>query len=192
MIHLLPVTQAQHRPRVAGWLAMGHVSRWWGDSSVGLAQFDDTPETHHALIARDNRPIGYVRWERVDLDDLASVGLMGIPEGSLDMDIFIGDPDALGCGPGSTALSLAFDRVFNRIDPPLIMLCTSAQNIAAQAAFEKSGCQRTAHFDDGPNGSCWLYARQSVVPTRVTTPSNAHHDNRDPLLLRPAASRHGY
>ena len=71
-------------------------SRWWCDPEERLQQFDATPVENHALIARDAVPIGYMRWKTLSLKDLAAVGLTGIPENSVDIDIFIGSSGEAG------------------------------------------------------------------------------------------------
>lgn len=161
MIQLQPVDSARHRSLIARWLTSDHVARWWGKPSVRLAQFDATPNANHMIINRDAQPIGYIRWETVDLDALASIGLTGIPEGAIDMDIFIGDPVNAGRGAGPAALQLVFDHLFEATDTPLIGLCTSVENTIAHSAFGKAGCARIAHFSSDTFGPCWVYACQS-------------------------------
>lgn len=143
----------------AKWVASDRVSRWWGDASLRLAQFDATPSHQHAVIARDDLPVGYVRWEFADADALAAIGLKDIPEGSVDMDIFIGEPESAGRGAGPAALELVFDHLRKTTSVPLVGLCTSVDNAVAHRAFEKAGCSRLARYQDETYGPCWVYTR---------------------------------
>lgn len=160
MIRLQPVRIQPHRALIAEWLATDHVARWWGDPASCLELFDNTPATNHVMISSDDEAIGYIRWETVDLAELDAIGLADIPEGSVDMDIFIGDPGNSGRGAGAEALRLVFDHLFETTNVPLIGLCTSVENTIAHKAFEKAGCERTARFDDDLFGACWVYSVQ--------------------------------
>lgn len=160
MISLLASDAAEHRARIGDWLKLPHVSRWWGDASECLAKFDATPSYQHAIIARDGIPIGYVRWETVSREALDAVGLTGIPDGSIDIDIFIGPPEETGRGVGPRALDLIFDRLRATTDAPLAGLCSSIDNHHAHAAFLKAGCTRLTDFDDPDFGPCIVFARR--------------------------------
>lgn len=159
MITLLPVDTTAHSTRIAGWLASAPVSKWWGDCDARLAQFGATGPDNHAIIARDESPIGYVRWETVDPEALASVGLDAIPPKSIDIDIFIGEPTEAGCGAGPQALELLFARLRETTDAPLAGLCTSVNNDRAHSAFLKAGCKRLIEFDDPTYGPCFVFVR---------------------------------
>lgn len=159
MIHLIPVTRNRHRSLFARWVASDRVARWWGDPTFRLDQFDATPGQTHAIIAQDSVPVGYLRWEVADPAALAAIGLLGIPEGSVDMDILIGEPERAGRGAGPAALEVVFDHLRSNTTVPLVGLCTSVSNTIAHRAFEKVGCTRFARFDDDTFGPCWVYAR---------------------------------
>lgn len=158
MISLVTPTMA-HRRQVADWLNSAHVARWWGDPAAGLAQFDATPPQNHALIAQDAVPIGYIRWQTVEQEALAAVGLTGIPAGSIDIDIFIGALEETGRGAGPRALTLLFDRLRATTEAPLAGLCSSIHNERAHAAFIKAGCTRLTAFDDPDFGPCLVFAK---------------------------------
>jgi len=160
MVHLSPVNPVQHRRRIADWLRSEHVARWWGNPDQRLAQFDATPAGENAMIVQDDLPVGYVRWETIDTAALAEAGLVDIPAGSIDIDIFIGDPNQAGRGAGSAALALLFEHLERTTEAPLVGLCTSVKNHVAHRAFEKSGCSRIARFDDDVFGPCWVYGRR--------------------------------
>jgi len=159
MIDLINTDRARDRRHMETWLSRPHVSKWWGDPAHRLAFFETTAADGQAIIAQNGAPIGYVSWEVVDMDDLHAVGLDDIPEGSIDIDIFIGEPDALGQGAGPAALEILADRLQKTTSAPLLGLCTSVENKRAQAAFGKAGFSRTASFDDPEYGPCYVYTR---------------------------------
>lgn len=159
MICLLPVHPSRDRKRFREWVNSYRVERWWGDPRARLEQFDATPEQSHALIAKNEEPVGYVRWELVERDALEKIGLTNVPDGSVDMDILIGDPVRAGRGAGPQALRLVFEKLRRTTNVPFIGLCTSVDNDIAHRAFEKAGCIRWARYDDDLFGPCWVYAR---------------------------------
>lgn len=179
MIQIIPVDRDQHRDLFDSWVRSDHVGRWWSDPIMRLAQFDDTPNADHTIIAQDGMPIGYIRWEIVNPDALAAIGLQEIPQGSIDMDIFIGDPGRAGRGAGPAALRLVFDHLISSSDTPLAGLCTSVENTVAHRAFEKAGCIRHARFNDDTFGPCWVYVRHLRGKTSAPHLANACvHDVR--------------
>ena len=159
MIDLIEIDRDRDRPLIDGWLKRRHVSKWWGDPARGLEHFETAPADRQAIIARDGSPIGYIRWEPVDMDALRAAGLEGIPEGSVDIDIFIGEEDALAKGAGPAALELLASRLRKTTDAPLLGLCTSVENNRAHVAFEKAGFARMTGFDDPEYGPCYLFTR---------------------------------
>lgn len=142
------------------WLDFPHVSKWWGDPSARLDQFDTTPPANHALIVKDTVPIGYIRWEKVSSKALALAGLPDIPDGSFNIDLFIGDLNSVGCGAGPKALELLFNHLRVTTETPLLGLCASIHNHHAHAAFLKAGYARSTEFDDPDFGRCVVFTRR--------------------------------
>ncbi len=151
--------EVAHLARVADWLGRGHVRRWWGDPATRLAELREGGDHEQALIAVDDEPVGYLRWQRVDLADLAALGLTGIPEHAVDIDIFIGERDWLGRGVGPRALTLLLERLAAR-GAPLAGLCTSVDNAVAIRAFEKAGFTRLCRYQDPEFGPCWVLSAE--------------------------------
>jgi aminoglycoside 6'-N-acetyltransferase len=146
-----------HGALLTGWLGRPHVSRWWGDAETRGDQMRRTPDAEHAIIAVDGRPVGYLRWKRVGRGALDRAGLSEIPEGAIDIDIFLGEPEWLGRGVGSTVLRILLEQRLRReADAPLAGLCTSVENVAAIRAFEKAGFRKLREFEDPIYGRCWL------------------------------------
>lgn len=148
------------RARIAAWLARPHVAQWWGDPALRLAQVEQTPPDQHAFILCAGAPIGYLRWEVVDRAALDSVGLSEIPDGSIDIDIFIGATERLETGVGPAALERLALRFEQTTAAPLAGLCTSVENNRAIRAFEKAGFSRLTRYDDPLFGPCHVMARR--------------------------------
>ena len=159
MITLVPASRRKDRETVAAWLASPHVTRWWGEADGRLLQFDETPDDNHALIMQDGSPVGYVRWQMVDTEALQAVGLDGIPARSIDVDLFIGEPDMTGQGIGPQAVRLLLDHLRDTTDAPLVGFCTSIDNNPAHGAFRKAGCELMTTFDDPTYGPCHVFVR---------------------------------
>ena len=160
MIHLLPVNPELHRNLFKEWVASERIKKWWGDPIAREDQFNVTSNSQHAIIAKNHIAVGYIRWETVDLDALAEIGLQGVPEGSVDMDIFIGDVERAERGAGPAALELVFEQLRRTTKVPLVGLCTSVDNTIAHRAFEKANCVRWRQYVDEQFGPCWVYIRQ--------------------------------
>lgn len=143
------------RERLHQWLRRRHVARWWGDPDVQLtACLARPPGGDHALIRADGIAIGYVRWQRVAREELDAAGLAEIPDGSIDIDICIGEPDYVGRGIATRALAALVERLCADPGIPLVGLGTSVANGAAIRAFEKAGFRRLREFDDPVYGRC--------------------------------------
>lgn len=152
--------------RVAVWLHAPHVVRWWGDPEKQLHALLERPvEGGDALIVADGVTVGYVRWQQTPRAELEAVGLHKIPEGSVDIDIAIGEADYIGCGVGSRALLLVVQRLESERSTPLVMMGTSVENAIAISACEKAGFRRLRTFADPEYGLCWLLVHE--MPRRV-------------------------
>src|SRR5438105_3336588 len=96
-IRLESFDEARDLPRLKAWLAKPHVARWWPDIELQLQEARERPAgAGHVLIYVDDTPVGYMRWQHADSSLLEEVGLCGIPDGSVDMDILIGEPNLVG------------------------------------------------------------------------------------------------
>lgn len=115
------------------------------------------------MIVEGGRPVGYLRWEPPPPEDLAAAGLSDLPDHLVDIDIMIGEPDALGRGIGPKALGLLLDRF--RADPRVEWagLGTSLSNHRAIRAFEKAGFQRFREIAD-PEIGPGLYLVKDLRP----------------------------
>jgi aminoglycoside 6'-N-acetyltransferase len=154
-VALAPFEPRAHLPLLARWLARPHVREWWGDPEIALRE-TRIEELGQALICADGRAVGYLRWQRASREELDALGFPDVPTGGIDLDILLGEPDALDRGVGSSALALLIERL--RADPsvPAVGMSTSARNARAIRAYEKAGFARLRRYDDPERGASWL------------------------------------
>jgi aminoglycoside 6'-N-acetyltransferase len=105
------------------------------------------------MIVSNGEAVGYVRWQVVSRESLDSEGLFEIPDGSVDVDILIGERGSLAKGVGPAALELLVARL---AAAPLIGLTTSRYNTIAQRAFHKAGFRFLLEYSPPPVGECHL------------------------------------
>jgi aminoglycoside 6'-N-acetyltransferase len=157
-VTLEPFQSARDLPLLARWLNKRHVCKWWGDPERNFADAKEWPPESHALIAVSGKPVGYLRWQRVSLPELAALGIMDIPERSVDIDILIGEQGFVGKGIGPQALRLLLEHL--RADPTISLagMSTEVGNYAAIRAYEKAGFQRRHRYFDPEHGESWIMA----------------------------------
>lgn len=114
----------------------------------------------HAIIEAEGIPVGYLCWEFPPQQDLEEASLTDLPEGLIDIDILIGEPDLLGQGIGSDALGLLLERLRSRSDVRFTGLATSVNNQRAKRAYEKAGFQVFREFDDPESGRCYYLIQE--------------------------------
>jgi aminoglycoside 6'-N-acetyltransferase len=137
-VHLATFDPNRDLLRIAEWLMRPHVARWWGDPVATLAAFERIDSSNVALIEIDDRPIGLVCWQTPTLQELAEAGLGDLPVDLVDLDILIGEPDALGKGHGPAALAHVLEALRDR-GVRVVGLATETVNDRALRAFEKAG-----------------------------------------------------
>jgi len=130
-------------PMVRGWLERPHVVPWWeatDDDLRSLASGDDSTEAY--VIELDASPVGFIQMYPAT-DSLPSGVAADSPlfaryprEQTCGLDLFLGDPAALGRGSAILRAFLA-DRAFPRFAHAV--LDPSRANARAIRAFEKAG-----------------------------------------------------
>lgn len=145
------------------WLRSPHVARWWGAADRHLRTLGRRSKETHALITADGRPVGYLCWQRPSREDLEVAQLTDLPEGLVDIDILIGEPDYLGCGVGPKALTVLLAKLHGE-GVRFAGLATSISNLRAIRAFEKAGFSAFRVFED-PDGPYRYMVRNLIVPS---------------------------
>ncbi len=143
------------------WLHADHVCSTWGDPEANLQSLRDAPPdgSRRAIIEADGLEVGLVLWQHPTRRELDEAGLCDIPESVIDIDIMIGEFEAVGLGLGSTAIRLVAETALSDPTVPFLMACARLDNLASQRAFAKAGFRKDREFDDVPNGRYVLMVR---------------------------------
>jgi RimJ/RimL family protein N-acetyltransferase len=148
-------------PLIERWLHADHVRSTWGDPGANLRQLSEPPANGNwrAIIEADGHEVGIVLWQHPTREELDVAGLADIPTSVIDIDIMIGEFDALGRGLGSGAIRLVAEVALSDPTVPFVMACARLDNLASQRAFAKAGFRKDREFDDVPNGLYVLMVR---------------------------------
>jgi aminoglycoside 6'-N-acetyltransferase len=163
MYEFRPMT-ADDLPLLKRWLAMPHVTEWWGDAEE---QFDlvsgdlSHPAMDQFIVAIDAQPLGYLQC--YDLTAWSS-GFGPQPLGTRGIDQFIGEPDMIERGHGSAFIRTFTDGLLAAGTPRMVTDPDPA-NARAVRAYEKAGFHRE-HMVDTPDGPTLLMAR-NATPSRA-------------------------
>lgn len=157
------------------WRAEPHVHQWW-DPDDPAPSYDEVvahygprvrgeDPTVACIIELDGRPVGYVQFYRwAAWSDGATEMGVDFDERTYGLDIHIGDPDAIGRGVGSRAVSTLCTFLERERDASWIALTTELTNARAQHAYEKAGFRKVRQVldtdtRDGERVRCWLMVR---------------------------------
>lgn len=141
------------------WLRSPHVVQWWGTPDLHLTALAQRSRGTHAVITSDGRPVGYLCWQQPPPSELDAAGLTDLPEGLVDIDILVGEPELLGHGIGPRALVLLLAKLHGE-GVEFAGLGTSTSNRAAIRAFEKAGFRLFREFHDPESGPCTYMVAQ--------------------------------
>ena len=157
-VSLRPFNPEQETKVLMEWLRAPHVRQWWGDPQkqleLILAGF---VEGEQSIIIADDVAVGYLQWEKISKEELDSAGLTEIPEGSIDIDIAIGNVNYSGCNHAPRVLRHLIQTTLQHVPAPMILMSTSVNNTRARRAFEKAGFMRQRTFDDPEYGKMVLF-----------------------------------
>ena len=149
---------ADDLPLLGRWLADPRFARWWHhDSSPEGVERDFGPGVRgeepgeDLVVALDGRPFGLVQRSVIAdyAEDLAELSrLVEVPEGAVELDYLIGEPDLRGRGLGPRVIAaLVADTFATRPATSAIIIPVVAANTASWRALEKAGFRRVA---EGP------------------------------------------
>ncbi|MEB3313332.1 MAG: GNAT family N-acetyltransferase [Cyanobacteriota bacterium] len=143
------------------WLHRDHVRSTWGDSDTNLGLLREPPTNGHwrAIIETDGRAIGLVLWQHPTREELDVAGLTDISTSVIDIDIMIGEFDALGRGLGSSSIRLVAELALSDPTVPFLIACVRLDNLPSQRAFTRAGFRKDREFNDVPNGLHMLMVR---------------------------------
>ena len=147
-VHLTAFDPTRDLSMLADWLQLPHVAHWWGDPEQALSAVQQHPVATEALIEADAQPVGYLCWQTPRQEELAAAGLSDLRGDLVDVDILIGEPDALGQGIGPEALSQLLAKL--RADGVRVVgLAADLRNRRALKAYEKAGFRPFRDFEEG-------------------------------------------
>jgi aminoglycoside 6'-N-acetyltransferase len=142
----LPMTAAD-LPMVRRWLAMPHVTQWWGDADeqFGLVRGDlAEPAMEQFIVCALERPFAYL--QTYDLAAWPDPGFGDQPAGTRAIDQFIGEPDMVARGHGS-AFIRAFIHGLIGSGAPRVITDPDPDNARAIRAYEKAGFRKDRVVD---------------------------------------------
>jgi aminoglycoside 6'-N-acetyltransferase len=126
-------------PRLRAWLRTPEVVRWWGDpvEQLELLEGDlSDPRMVMWIVSFEDRPFAYVQdyavhsWPQPHFEHL--------PAGSRAIDAFLGEPDMIGRGHGSTFLRIVAERL-KAGGAPVVAIDPDVDNARARRAYERAG-----------------------------------------------------
>jgi aminoglycoside 6'-N-acetyltransferase len=144
-------------PLVRRWLALPHVLEWWGEpeEQYALVSGDrDEPAMDQFIVSVAGNPFGYLQC--YDLTAWNS-GFGAQPPGTRGIDLFIGEPDMVGCGHGSGFIRSFADGLLTS-GVPRVVTDPDPENGRAIRAYEKAGFVRD-RLVDTPDGEALLMVR---------------------------------
>lgn len=170
-VRLVEVT-GEHRPLLERWLRAEHVRRYWGEPEInGRLLREPPPGQRRAVIVADGRPVGLVLWQHPSREELDEAGLEDVPESVVDLDIMIGEVDAVGRGIGPEAIRRVAGEALADPAVPYVIAAVESTNPASRRALEKAGFRHDRDFEEtacGPGERPEGRAAQEPVRARPT------------------------
>jgi aminoglycoside 6'-N-acetyltransferase len=154
-----PMTAAD-LPLVRHWLALPHVTEWWGntDEQFALVSADlAEPAMDQFIVVKDEHAFAYLQC--YDPAAWPDNGLGSHPAGTRGIDQFIGEPDMVDRGHGSEFIRTFVGRLLEAGTPHLVTDPDPA-NARAIRAYEKAGFRRDREVDT-PDGRALLMVRSA-------------------------------
>lgn len=182
-IRLIAFDPDRDLPTLSAWLRRPHVTRWWGDPNAALDAVRKHSRETEAMIQADSRIVGYLCWQKPTREELRVAGLDDLPADLMDIDILIGEVNALGRGIGPEALR----RLLAKLAATGVVLAgmaTHVTNTRALAAYPKAGFRPYRDFVEARQRM--RYFVNDIRPKRLD--SSAARQARE-LQTRPAALR---
>jgi aminoglycoside 6'-N-acetyltransferase len=151
---LRPATPAD-RPLLERWQRQPHLKEALDDDWQWATELARRPEWREQLIAEvDGRPIGFLQIIDPAREDSHYWGC--IEEGYRALDLWIGEPDALGRGYGTRIMNLAVERCFADPSVAAILVGPGETNVRAHRFYERLGFKYVACRCFGDD-RCFVY-----------------------------------
>jgi aminoglycoside 6'-N-acetyltransferase len=144
-------------PLVRRWLETPEVARWWGqpDGQYALVSGDlDHPDMDQFIVSIDRWPFAYIQCYALSA---WNQGFGPQPSGTRGIDQFIGEPDMIGRGHGSSFIRQFVDTLLIS-GTPRVVTDPDPDNGRAVRAYAKAGFQ-SERLVDTPDGQALLMVR---------------------------------
>jgi aminoglycoside 6'-N-acetyltransferase len=148
---------ADDLPMIRHWLETPEVMRWWGapDEQYALVSGDlDHPDMDQFIVALDDRPFGYIQCYALST---WNQGFGSHPTGTRGIDQFIGIPQMIGRGHGSSFIRRFVDGLLAS-GTPRVVTDPDPDNGRAIGAYARAGFHRE-RLVDTPDGQSLLMVR---------------------------------
>jgi RimJ/RimL family protein N-acetyltransferase len=152
MIRFRPLEESD-LPQVEAWLRAEHVAEWWRDPlEIALEKrreaLEGRREVEHYAILEDGRPVGLIQTYRV-ADHPEWGELVGAEPEAAGVDLFVGEPDAVGRGLGAEILrEFARTVVFSGTETTAVVATVEEANRRSWRAFEKAGFRHVRDVEE--------------------------------------------
>ncbi|MGU3538012.1 GNAT family N-acetyltransferase [Methylobacterium sp. A54F] len=172
-------------PLLARWRAREHVRRWWGPPEVEPeAEKLAEPRVAMWIAERDDVPLAFIQGYRVA--DWSPHHFDDLPIGSRGLDLYIGEPAALGLGHGQRILRQHVDRLFTD-GVPAVGIDPHPDNPRAIRSFLKAGFTVAGEpLDTRWGRAVPMHRHSGDVARSVATPPHHRRTARHPRPGRPA------
>ena len=149
-------------PLLAGWLAQPRVLRWWcHDPSPEAVERDFGPSVRgeepgeDLVVSLDGRPFGLVQRTLISAypeDHAEFAAVVPVPEGAVQLDYLIGEPELCGRGLGPQMIAALVEDTWRAYpEAPAVLVAVVAANRASWRALQKAGLRRVAEADMTPD-----------------------------------------
>jgi aminoglycoside 6'-N-acetyltransferase len=139
----------QDLPLLQHWLRTPEVVRWWGNAeeqALLLREDLEEPCMVMRIVSFEGRPFAYAQDYAVHV--WPQPHFARLPPGSRAIDSFIGEPDMIGRGHGSTYLKLLAERLRTE-GAPVEAVDPHVDNFRARRAYEKAGFRGDTVVESG-------------------------------------------
>ncbi|MGN6795821.1 MAG: GNAT family N-acetyltransferase [Streptosporangiaceae bacterium] len=134
-------------PRIAAWLQLPHVARWWTPDTTAEAELAKyrqrigpgaLTDTIMLTVLQDGRPIGWCQWYRWS-DYPEEEAAMGARAGEAGIDYAIGEPTWIGRGTGTELIAVLVTEIRRQHPGAGMLVGPDAANVASRRVLEKNG-----------------------------------------------------
>lgn len=132
------------------WLEMADVQQSWGAPAHNIALLAASRrEVDHRVILVSEEPVGYLRWRPQAGSQLRGTSVAKvIRDDAVQLDALVGPRDRRYVGIGSVALRLAYDELFEALQPRVCFGKATVHHLASRRAFEKAGFLHQFFYED--------------------------------------------